>query len=82
MADKYTRCTIAIADGEVDVLAYSDERGHVVALVLPKTGTVADVREHPPFLSMSPCPYCGAVDDKGHIAIKHIDPFLGTHIDA
>lgn len=80
MSDRYTRCAVAIMEGEVDVLAYRDERGNVVALVLPNTGTVADLRIHPPFLSMSPCPYCGALDDKGHAAIKHIDPFLGERI--
>lgn len=48
-----------------------------VALKLPKTGTVVDLRHAPPFLTMSPCPYCGTLNDRGHNPMKHIDHTLG-----
>lgn len=48
-----------------------------VALKLPRSGRVVDLRTRPDFLPMSPCPYCGAVNDKGHIPHKHVDPSLG-----
>jgi hypothetical protein len=53
--------------------------GEAVALKL-KGGTVADLRQHPPFLSMSPCPYCSCENNKGHDVLRHIDPFSGTPI--
>ena len=51
--------------------------GEVIALKL-KGGTVADLRQHPPFLAMDPCPYCGARNNKVHTLSMHVDPFLGT----
>lgn len=60
------------------VVAYIDAKGTVLAYKLPKTGTVADLRVDPKFLAISPCPYCGAVNNRGHILSQHTDPFLGT----
>ena len=35
------------------------------------SGKVRDLRKNPPFLAMSPCPYCDAKDDRGHDPLKH-----------
>jgi hypothetical protein len=51
--------------------------GEPVALKL-KGRTVADLRQHPPFLAFSLCPYCQATNNRNHDNLKHIDPFLGT----
>ena len=62
------------------VVAYLDSAGVEVAYKMPWSGTVADVRPSPPFLPMSPCPYCGAENDRKHNPMNHIDYFLGEKI--
>ena len=32
----------------------------------------------PPFVQVLPCPWCGAIEDRGHVAEKHVDEDLGT----
>lgn len=74
----FTKCTTRNdPDG---VTTFLDANGNEVALVLPFTGRVVDMRENPPYLSMSPCPYCGCENDRGHNPLKHTDPFLGISI--
>lgn len=45
-----------------------------------RDGKKEDMRKHPPFLAMSPCPYCGAVNSS-HDPLKHVDPTLGTPVN-
>jgi hypothetical protein len=37
----------------------------------------ADLREHPPFYHILPCPYCGVEEDRNHKPLDHVDPRLG-----
>lgn len=53
-----------------------DAQGTNIAIKL-RGGTVCDLREAPPYLAMSPCPYCCVTGDRDHDPVKHIDPFLG-----
>jgi hypothetical protein len=55
---------------------YHDADGTLVA-ERDAAGAVTDWRE-PPFLAMSPCPYCDATEDRGHVALRHVDPRLGV----
>lgn len=41
-------------------------------------GRVTDLRTEPLYLAMSPCPYCDAMEDRGHVAARHVDPRLGV----
>lgn len=54
--------------------------GEAIALRLPRSGRVVDLRVKAPFLVMVPCPYCGVLNDKGHDPLRHVDPFLGEWI--
>ena len=73
--ERFVRVTMHVEnDG---VIAYLDAAGVVLAYKLPQTGAVADIRPNPPLLAMSPCPYCGAENDRGHNLLHHADPFLG-----
>ena len=71
---------IAYEEREDDgvVVSYT-ETGEAVALRLP-SGRAVDLRVTPPFLVMNPCPYCGAMNDKGHDPLKHVDPSLGEKV--
>lgn len=60
------------------VVEYIDPATQEVIAIVLKGGTVADLRQHPPFLATSPCPFCGAINNRGHNNSKHVDPFLGT----
>lgn len=66
-------------------VAYYDEGRRQVAVVFRGDETfdyskVIDLRSKPPFLPMSPCPYCGAVEDRGHDALMHVDKRLGVAV--
>lgn len=76
MSDKFIRVTSHI-EGSSKV--FTDASDRIVAMVL-QGGTVVDLRETAPYLPMSPCPYCRAVEDRNHIATQHIDPTLGTWV--
>ena len=41
----------------------------------------SDLRKNPPFYQILPCPYCGVEEDRGHIALDHVDPRFGTPVD-
>jgi len=53
--------------------------GQVVFVVDPH-GTKTDLRTGPPFLPMSPCPYCGVENDRNHDALQHVDPRFGVPV--
>ena len=40
----------------------------------------ADLRKHPPFYQILPCPYCGVEEDRNHEVLLHVDSRLGTPI--
>lgn len=42
---------------------------------------VDDFRD-PPFYQIIPCPLCGVVEDKNHDASLHVNPALGSEINA
>lgn len=49
-------------------------------------GKKEDLRKHPPYLPMSPCPYCGAsgpqvANVSAHDPLKHVHPELGTSVN-
>lgn len=73
--DTTIHCTLRADDD--GVVAYVDPNGVDLALKMPWCGTVADIRPAPPFYAMSPCPYCGAHNDRGHDPMRHTDPMLG-----
>jgi hypothetical protein len=50
----------------------------VVAFNVFSSGDKIDMRSHPPFHAIIPCPHCGTDNDRKHIATKHIDPRLGS----
>lgn len=64
---------------EEDGITVFSHKGVDVAWRLPKGGVV-DLRTSTPFLPMSPCPYCGAENDKGHNPTPHIHAYLGTSV--
>lgn len=41
---------------------------------------VIDLRPNPPFLPMSPCPYCNALHDRGHDPLSHVDHRFGVKV--
>lgn len=48
-------------------------------------GRKEDRRKHPPYLAMSPCPYCGVSGPRtgsvsAHDPLKHVQPELGTPV--
>jgi hypothetical protein len=45
-------------------------------------GRKEDLRKAPPYLAMSPCPYCGVTGPRAHDPLKHVDPTLGTPVKA
>lgn len=49
-----------------------------IALKLP-SGIVLDLREQPLYLVMTPCPACGAVNDKDHTPLYHTSPYWRSH---
>lgn len=56
-------------------ILYSDlDANRLIAIKLPKTQTLVDLRE-PPFYSVKPCWYCGSVDSV-HDNTKHISRSL------
>lgn len=72
----YITVTMHVEDKEDRVVSFRNFDGEELAIKM-KGGTVCDLREKPPFLPMSPCPYCLTLHDKGHIAGFHINPSLG-----
>jgi hypothetical protein len=64
---------------EDGITVFTDPNGFDVAWKLPRGGVV-DLRTEPPYLSMSPCPYCGAVNDVGHFPAGHVHPYLGEKV--
>lgn len=64
------------------ITTYLNEKGKPIILRMPHYGIVCDLRTpEDGFLPMSPCPYCGAENNKGHNDWKHVDSFLGTPQD-
>ncbi len=72
----YIDCNVIVG---VDSKYYTKDTGVHVFTVLAD-GTKRDERPNPPFLAMSPCPYCGAVQDRGHFPMGHVNPAFGTRI--
>lgn len=54
-------------------------KGQIV-FVITKNGAGHEKRMVPPFLALSPCPYCGAVEDKNHNALLHVDTRFGVKV--
>lgn len=80
--DSFGLCTYPLQMWFNDrITTYLDRAGKPVALVT-SNGVVCDLRmpdyASPPYLAMSPCPDCGALNNKKHNPLKHVDPFLGT----
>lgn len=63
------------------VIGYHDiKTGTLLArkfMWVPGYRRTIDLRDHPLFLTLSPCPYCGTLEDKGHQALSHIDTRFG-----
>jgi hypothetical protein len=81
MKQEYIECEVSLnADGSV-----SWHHEGVIVFCVHSDGTKEDMRRAPPYLSMSPCPYCRergpkVAGIKGHIALSHVDPRLGTPV--
>lgn len=73
--DKKSYIDISRIVSEDDGDIYYDVSGKALALKL-KSGTVIDLRTGQT-LPMSPCPYCGALKDRGHVPDKHRDGTIG-----
>lgn len=65
-------------------VAYFDANNRQVAVVFRRPmekkfcySDVIDLRFNPPFLSMSPCPFCGTHNDRGHEPLMHVDVRFG-----
>ena len=76
-------CKCEVATDAEGMMTFS-AKGKKVALRMP-SGRVVDLRLDPPFVSISPCPWCVGIhgldsSGKEHDALSHIDPDLGTDI--
>lgn len=74
----YIQCSVVDAE---DGSKHWARKGETVFIVL-LDGTKIDMRKSPPYLSMDPCPYCGATSPRvsvvsGHDPLKHVDVIFG-----
>jgi hypothetical protein len=78
---EYIDCVVsANADGS---FTWSHEG--VDVFCVHSDGRKEDLRKRPPYLTMNPCPYCGAHGPKvasvaGHDPLRHVDPSLGSPV--
>jgi hypothetical protein len=80
----FIQCTTTIEPGALgDTIAYTDAKGHLIARKLTwikDYSAVFDLRGRPPYLAISPCPYCGTENDRGHNPLLHVDTRLGVKV--
>lgn len=70
----YLKCEVSVTPPDGNKVWMHD---HQPVFLVTHDGKLLDMRTKPPFLSMSPCPYCGAEGPqvagiKGHDPLKHI----------
>ncbi len=63
-------------EGEKSSTLFDDD---VVAYNVFPRGDKIDMRAHPPFLAILPCPHCGTTNDRKHDLARHVDPKHGVN---
>ena len=78
------KCRIEISpEGLKRWFPLPDQKGFpedIPVFLITSKGEKQDLRLHPPFWQILPCPDCG-IERGMHFSEKHIDPRLGEKID-